>query len=70
MKGSMGANGMIPQMVPLGVTTEVESEPTPCWVPTQAMHLDMVMIFDERVLGLNEESNELGEESAWGLMGI
>lgn len=66
----MGVAGTFPEIVSLDVTTGIELEPTRGWVLAPAMGLDMVMMCDEGVLESNEELDEQGEESIWGLGGI
>ena len=62
----MGAIGIVPETVPLDVTIGIEPEPTPGWVPTPAVGLDMVIICGEGGL----ESDELREDPVWGLRGL
>ena len=50
--------------------TSIESEPTPGWVPAPAVGPDMVMICGEGGSESDEESEELGEVSVWGLEGL
>ena len=70
MKGSMGATGMVLETVPLDVTTGIEPEPTPGWVPTPIVSPDMMTVCGEGGLKSNKESNELEVESVWGLGGL
>ena len=55
IEGNMGASRTYPETVPLDVTTGIESEPTPSWVPTQGLGPDMVTICGEAGLESNEE---------------
>ena len=66
----MGAAETVPKTLLLYVTTWIELQSTPGWVPTLAVGLDMVMICREGGLELDEESDEPGEESVWGLGGL
>lgn len=66
----MGAAQTIPETISLDVTTGIEPEPTPGWVPTPTVGLDMVTICSEGGSKLNEESKRPGEESVWGLRGL
>jgi len=70
IKGSMGALRMVPETVPSDVTTRIELEPTPGWVLAPAMGPNMVTICGEGGLESDEESDEPGEESVWGLEGL
>jgi len=70
IKGIMGVVRTFLDMVLLDVTTRVELEPTRGWVHAPVVGPDMVMICSEGVLGLDEESNEPGEELVWGLDGL
>ena len=70
IKGSMGVARMVPETVPLDVTTRVAPDPTPGWVHAPAVGADMVMICGEGGSKSDEESDEPGEESVWGLEGI
>jgi len=51
MKGSMGAAGTVPKLVPLYVTTGVELDPTPSWVLAPVVGPNMMMVCGEG--GLN-----------------
>lgn len=66
----MGDARTVPEIVPLDVTTEIELEPAPSWVLAPTVGLDMVTICGEGGLESDEESNELGEDSVWGLEGL
>jgi len=66
----MGAVETVLGTALLYVTTWIEPESTRGWVPTLAMGPDMVTICGEGGLELDEESDELGEESVWGLEGL
>lgn len=70
IKGSMGATGTVPETILLNVTTEIELDPTTSWVPTPAVDPSMVTICSEGGSELDEESDELGEESVWRLRGL
>jgi len=47
MKCSMGAFGTVPKTIPLDVTTGVEMEPTPSWIPIPVVGPYMMMILLE-----------------------
>ena len=66
----MVAAEMVPETVSLDVTTGIEPDPTPGWVPAPTVGPDMVTICREGGPKSNEELDELGEESAWGLIGL
>jgi len=55
----MGASGMIPEIVPLDVTTGLEPQATLGWVPVPVVSPNMVMICGEGGLESDEELNEL-----------
>jgi len=67
IKGSIRDAGTIPETILPNVTTGIEPEPTPGWVPAPAVDLDMVMKCSEGSLELDEESEGPGEDSVWGL---
>ena len=52
------------------MTTGIEPEPTPGWVPTLVVGPNMVTICGEGFLKLDEEAEETGKESVWGLGGL
>ena len=70
IKGSMGVVRTVPETVLLDVTTGIELEPTPGWVPTPAVGPYMVTICSEGGSESNEESEKIGEELVWGLRGL
>jgi len=70
INGNMGVAEMVPETVSLDVTTGIEPEPTPGWVPTPIVGPNMVMICGEGGTKSDEESEEPGEESVWGLEGL
>ena len=66
IKGHMGVAGIVPETVSLDVTTRIEPEPTPGWVPPPDMGPSMVTICGKG----GSESDEPEEESVWGLRGL
>lgn len=44
IRGSMGATRIVPEIIPLNVTTRIEPKATPGWVPTPALCSNMVNI--------------------------
>lgn len=63
MKVRMGATRMVPNMVPLDVTTRVEMEPTLGWFLAPTVGPNMMTTCGEG----HSESNEPEEELVWGL---
>jgi len=70
IKGSRGATSMIPETAPLDVTTGVEPKSTLGWVPAPAVGPYTVTICGEGNSKPDEESDEPGEDSVWGLEGL
>ena len=66
IKGTPGAIGTVPEIVPPDATIDIELEPTLFWVPTLAVGSNMMMICDEGGSESNEESEGPGEESSMG----
>lgn len=51
----MGPIETVPKTILLDVTTDIELEPTPGWVPTLAVGPDMMTIYGEGGSELDEE---------------
>jgi len=65
MKCSMGASRIVPEMVPLNVTTRIELERTLGWVPTPTVGPEMMRVCGKGGPKSDEELDELEEESVW-----
>jgi len=65
IKGNKGATKMVPVMVLLDVTIGIEPKPPLGWFLAPIVGLDMIMIYGEGGLELDEPEEEL----VWGLRG-
>lgn len=66
----MGAIRMVPETVPLDVTTRIETEPKLGRVPALVVGIDMVTICSEGGSESDDELDDRGEESIWGIKGL